>query len=167
MSARRPSLSCSSLAIVAIALSLGCTMEQDLGHDQGVGSANDPNQAIADDEHAGFGTGWACPVGGATTLPLARDLACPMSLPQEGDACPFASSAPCSFDSDLAHTVCVCTSDHRWSCLQGIWFRTLKVAPLEGEACIASIEVARPCGPAEPDCEVTCRCVDGAYRCAR
>lgn len=168
MSARRSSLSCAQLAAVAVVCALGCTMEQDLGHDEHVVTAGDPNQSMVDDTHAGFGAGWACPSDGQTSLPGARDLACPMSLPQEGDTCPFASSAPCAFDSsERARAICVCTSDHRWSCLGDVYFRSLRIAPIEGESCIAPVEVAMPCAPGATDCEITCRCVDGAYRCSR
>jgi hypothetical protein len=168
MSARRSSLSCAHLGALALLCALGCTMEQDLGRDEGIGSTNDPNQSIVDDTHAGFGAGWACPADGQTVVPGARDLACPLSLPIEGDACPFASSAPCAFDSSQkARAICVCTSDHRWSCLADVFFRPLRVGPVEGEACFAPVEVAMPCGAGETDCEITCRCVNGAYRCGR
>jgi hypothetical protein len=166
MSARRSSHSCAITAL-AVVSALGCTMQQDLGRDQGVATANNPNQSIADDTHAGFGSGWACPTSGESPLPSTRDLACPLSLPIEGDVCPFASSAPCAFDAAGAHSICVCTSDHRWSCLENVFFRPLAAAPVEGEACIMPIEVAMPCGDGKADCEVTCSCVDGTYRCRR
>ncbi|MGZ3454118.1 MAG: hypothetical protein ACXVEF_31210 [Polyangiales bacterium] len=167
---RRLSLSRSSFALVVTTLFVmgGCTMEQDLGRDE-FGNAGDPNLALSSDPHAGFGAGWACPASGATSVPLARDLACPMSKPIVGDGCPFASSAPCMFDE--AHTACICTSDRRWSCIESVWFRTLKHLPASGEACAGAIEIARPCtaheGAGAASCEVTCRCVDGAYRCER
>lgn len=99
-----------------------------------------------------------------------RDLACPVSRPIEGADCGLENGSPCTFvggpeaapdqdptPTESSTTFCICTAEHRWSCLQGVTMKTL-VAPLNtGDACESGLVVERS--------GVTCRCLNGVARC--
>ncbi len=153
---------------IAVALtSAACSSSvQDLGRSPeepaAVGTTHD------EAEHDGFGSAWACP-----EAPAARELACPLTRPIEGDACPSRGSAPCSYVGepptrpDLPDdkppspttTFCICTRDLRWSCMQGVTMRTLEMPLRDGDPCEDNLTVEVN--------KVVCACEGGRARCSR
>lgn len=154
-------------ALASAALSCSSSV-QELGR-----SADEPaaSAAHAESEHDGFGAAWACP-----DAPLGRELACPLTRPIEGDACPSRNTAPCSYVGepparpDTSHTTddeepsptttfCICTRDLRWACLQGVTMRTLDLPFRDGDPCEDNLTVEVN--------KVVCACEGGRVRCSR
>jgi hypothetical protein len=90
-------------------------------------------------------------------------------MPKDLDDCTAGSSAPCMYGDESVPSVCICTSDRHWSCMQPprqvVHVRTLANLPRTGDRCLDAVEVARPCGTNTKGCEIVCRCVDGYYQC--
>lgn len=146
----------SAVAIGAIACGCGSNV-QDLGR-------NDPEPA---DDGTRVSPGLE---GNGALITPTRELSCPVSRPIEGAACGIENGSPCTFvggpeaspdedpiPTETTTTFCICTAEHRWSCLQGVTMKTL-VAPLAtGDACESGLVVERA--------GVTCRCLNGVARC--
>jgi hypothetical protein len=149
-----------ALILGALVIACGCSSNvQDLGHN---GAAPMPSR---EEQAAPAGL-----EGERALVPPSRDLACPLSRPIEGDDCGLENGAPCTFvgapeaspdqtaiASEVTTTFCICTAEHRWSCLQGVTMKTL-VTPLHsGDACETGLVVERD--------GVTCHCAYGIARC--
>jgi hypothetical protein len=136
------------VVVIAVSITACSSSVQDLGR-------NVPDEAKdeikEDPTHNGFGAEWACP-----DSPLQRDLACPLTMPIEGDACGSRNSAPCAY-SDSVTTFCICTRDLRWSCVHGITMRTLDAPFADGDLCEGPLSFEVPGS--------RCTCENGRARC--
>lgn len=164
-----------SVASALLSLVLGCGLGcgsnvQDLGRGEpgpDVGVVEEPDQAPSE----GLGGDWA-------PVPLQRDLACPLTRPIEGDACPDRNTAPCTYHGAPEHspdlpatavekttTFCMCMQSHVWRCEQGVTIRRLEVLPVDGQPCVGSMVVERPCETTPCLRTMICRCAGDVLRC--
>lgn len=159
----------SALLVVSLGVlgSPGCSSHvQELGRDPEAPAVDTAQSQPAGE---GFGAEWAMSEGA-----LARDLACPLTRPIEGDECPARNTAPCTYHGEPEHapdlpplvsegnrstTLCMCMQSHRWRCAQGVTVRTLLKPPVEGAPCVDSMLIERAG-------QGSCRCNGGVLRCA-
>jgi len=146
--------------VVAAACAVGCSSNvQDLGK-----SAPEPVEVTQPSAPEGLS-------GDPALIPPVRTLECTLSRPIEGDECGLENGAPCTFVGGpeaapdqpytpvhVTTTFCICTAEHRWSCLQGVTVKALTAPLVDGDACESGLSVVRD--------GVTCMCVDGKARCA-
>lgn len=162
-----------TVASAMLSLALGCASNvQDLGRDDehpGLLVVERPTHPQGD----GLGPDWA-------TSPLARDLACPLTRPIEGDACPDRNTAPCTYygapepgpgqpgvAGEKTTTFCMCMKSQQWRCVQGVTIRNFLAPPVEGDACTDSMAIERRCLDGECAGTISCRCAGGRMRCSR
>lgn len=145
-----------------LALSLGCASNvQDLGR-----SSDEPELLSLQPTPApgeGLGSEWAA-------SPFTRDLACPLTRPIEGDACPARNTAPCTYygspepgpgapgvAGEKTTTFCMCMKSQQWRCVQGVTIHNFLTPPVEGDPCVDSLVIEHG--------SVRCRCAGGRVRC--
>jgi hypothetical protein len=166
-----------ALLVVATAACVAAT--QELGGDENAGNTRKP--APGRDLGGGLAPGVPDP-------DFARELACPLGSPLPEDACGARKSAPCAYpDFELSdpdrpppsppdpatQTVCLCSSELRWSCRSFLQFRDLSAPVRPGDPCRDGVEVTQPCeGPecaafcgARRSCDLTCACERGRFTC--
>ena len=183
-----------ALAIsAAVALFVGCTMNQEL---DGTPHASPSAHADGDVPAPGFGndlTDAAATVG--------RAHVCPISAPAEGDPCTYQNTAPCTYstsepaapsreesldparqptpkptpapapmptrpDSVVAGFY-VCSIDHRWVGFHDSYLLFDDKACAQGASCSAGVTCEQPCSGLE-GCTKTCDCHNGStFECTR